>query len=613
MKTYFRIMSYARPIRHYLPLYIPFIVMAMFFQMLGFAFIVPILDILVQRAEGQVLGPILRPETFEFSKSSLQAWMEYYKYDLTVPRAGMDLQDLLMWVCIYLVIVVLLSNVTRFFAQRILGSIRARLVKNIRKTLYASILNKHISYFSDQNRGDAISRLTNDVTQLEVLVVDSFQAFIREPVTIILLLFFLFTMSVKLTLISLLVLPLTAIFIAVVVKKLKDRSARSQKRLAGILSAVDETILGLKIIKAFRGDGYVKARFNDVNSDYSNTLKKIEHRRALSSPASQFIGTMIIAVVIYMGGSEVLSGQNELLSGNVFMFYIVTLAQLIAPIKGLSNGVSNIQRGIIAGERVFEIIDQKSKIQDAPDAQSFEGFKSKIEIENLKFRYDSKYVLNGVSLEINKGETVALVGPSGGGKSTLIDFIPRFHDPESGSLKIDGVDFRKLKLSSLRKLMGVVTQEAVLFNDTVYNNIAFGIDATLDEVKNAAKIANAHEFIEGLEDGYQSNVGDRGMKLSGGQRQRLTIARAILQNPPILLLDEATSALDTESERLVQDALVKLMENRTTIVIAHRLSTIQNADKIVVLREGEIIEQGNHNTLLQKDGLYKKLVSMQSA
>ena len=610
--NYLRIMSFARPLSHYLPIYIPFVSLGIFFQMLGFAFIVPILDILIQRAEGQVIEVITQPNSFSFSKESIQDWINYYKYDLTVPREGMTIQDLLMWVCIYLVIVVFLSNVTRFVAQRVLGSLRARIVRKVRQTLYNSVLDKHISYFSEKNRGDVISRLTNDVNQIEALGVDSFQAFVKEPITILLLLGILFMISIKLTLISILVLPMTGIVIAFLVKKLKNRSGRSQQMLGGILSNVDETILGLKIIKAFNGDKYVKKKFQISNNDYASSLRYIEHRRALASPISQFLGTSIIAVVIYIGGTEVLAGTNPLLTGNVFMFYILTLAQLIAPIKGLSGGISNIQRGIVAGERIFEIIDESSKIKDADRAIELKSFDDKLEIENLKFRYETQYILNGINLSVKKGETLALVGPSGGGKSTLMDFIPRFHDPESGSLKIDGLDLRDLQLESIRKHMGVVTQEAVLFNDTVYNNIAFGMEVSEDEIINAAKIANAHEFIEQLEEGYQTNVGDRGMKLSGGQRQRLTIARAILKNPPILLLDEATSALDTESERLVQDALFKLMKNRTTIVIAHRLSTIQNADKIVVIKEGEVVESGNHESLLEQNGLYKKLVEMQT-
>jgi subfamily B ATP-binding cassette protein MsbA len=434
----------------------------------------------------------------------------------------------------------------------------------------------------------------------------------KEPLTLIVYMVMLFAMSAKLTLFSLLIIPISAFVIARIVKKLKQQAIASQQSYGTMISYLDEALSGIKIIKAFNATNFIKNRFDDENRKYSSIIRSMAKRQQLASPVSEFFGIVMVSGVVLYGGYLVLNNHSSLTAA-VFITYVAIFSQVMRPAKAISDAFSNIHSGIAAGERVLDLIDEKPLIVDAPNAVTITGFNDALEFKNVSFAYGEKTVLNDISLTVPKGKNIALVGPSGGGKSTLMDLIPRFMEQQSGEILVDGVDIQTVKTDSLRALFGIVNQESILFNDTIFGNIAFGkTDATMEQVVAAAKIANAHNFIIEAENGYETNIGDRGTKLSGGQRQRICIARAVLSNPPIMLLDEATSALDTESEKLVQDALNNLMKNRTSLIIAHRLSTIQNADTIIVLENGQIVQQGNHQELINKDGLYKRLINMQT-
>jgi subfamily B ATP-binding cassette protein MsbA len=469
----------------------------------------------------------------------------------------------------------------------------------------------NVRYFNNQRKGNLISVLSNDVTEIENSVVSSIQTVFREPLLLIGYIILLFTISVKLTFFSFLVLPISGFVIGSISKKLKRSSTKGQQQLGSILSIIEETISGIRIIKAFNAQEPVKEKFQAENSGYRQTLKSIFNRKELASPLSEIMGIGVVLSIILYGGQLVISGQSEL-SASEFITYIILYSQLLPPAKAMTTAMTNLQRGLAAAERVFEVLDTENPIVEAPNALPVQDFKSGIELKGLSFKYGDEWVLRNLQLRIPKGSMVALVGPSGSGKSTLADLIPRFIDPQQGAVLVDGQDVRQLKIKELRALMGIVTQESILFNDTIAANIAFGMEQpNRDRIIEAARVANAHEFIMALENGYDTVIGDRGARLSGGQRQRLSIARAVFKNPPILILDEATSALDTESEKLVQEALAHLMENRTSIVVAHRLSTIQHADLIVVLQQGEIVESGTHEGLMQSSGSYRRLIEMQ--
>jgi subfamily B ATP-binding cassette protein MsbA len=457
-----------------------------------------------------------------------------------------------------------------------------------------------------------MSSLSNDVNEIESSVVSSVQVIFREPLMLIGYIILLFMMSVQLTLFTLIVLPISGLIITTISRRLRKDAKLGQTLLGNILSIIEETISGIRIIKAFNAQKYVNKKFDEQNSRYRSVLKSMWNKRELASPISEFLGVAVVVIVILYGGQMVLQNESDL-NASEFITYIILYSQILVPAKNISSALTNIQRGIASGERIFTILDTPVKIEEDPNAISIKEFRGKISYENVSFQYAEKKVLDTINLDIEKGKMIALVGASGAGKSTMADLLPRFYDVTEGAITIDGIDIRKIKLSDLNHLMGIVTQESILFNDTVFKNISFGNEeATEEQVIEAAKIANAHEFIVKLEEGYYTNIGDRGTKLSGGQRQRLSIARAVLKNPPILILDEATSALDTESERLVQEAIQNLMKNRTSVVIAHRLSTIQYADQIVVMQGGKIIEQGKHAELLALNGTYRKLSEMQS-
>ena len=602
MKTYFRLLSFAKPIEKFAIPYIIATILSVIFNTLNLALLAPLLNTLFlnKGAKPVTVKPehFLSPETFN-----------YYAHQANL-HYGVD--GALKFVCATIVVSVFLSNIFRYLSQRIMENLRIHTLLNLRKAVFNNVMDLHLGYFSNERKGDIISKVASDVQVVQFSVTGTLQVIFKEPFQLIAYVIYLFYVSYQLTLFALLVIPVSAFLISRIVKTLKQQAKESQESYGNMISYLDEALSGIKIIKAFNAVDYIKQKFSEENNHYSDIIRAMARRQQMASPVSEFLGVSMVAGIVLYGGSLIISNTSTL-SAAEFISYIAVFSQVMRPAKAISDSFSNIHSGISAGERVLELIDEKPKITDAPDAVFIDTFSDCIELKNVSFAYEEKRVLKEVSLLIPKGKNIALVGPSGGGKSTLMDLLPRFIEPQSGEILIDGQNINQLKTTSLRALMGIVNQESVLFNDTIFNNIAFAKpNATQAEVEAAAKIANAHQFILNTENGYQTNIGDRGSKLSGGQKQRICIARAVLANPPVMLLDEATSALDTESEKLVQDALNNLTKNRTSLIIAHRLSTIQNADTIIVLEEGQIAEQGNHQQLMQKGGLYKRLIDMQT-
>ena len=520
----------------------------------------------------------------------------------------------LVFICVIIVVLFLLKNLFRYMAMYFIAPIRNGVVRDLRNKMYDKILWLPLTYFSEERKGDLISRMTADLTNIEWSIMQSLEVIFREPFTIFLFLGTMILWSPQLSIFVLVLLPIAGLIIGQVGKSLRRTSSKGQEKMGVLLSTIEETLSGLRIIKGFNAEKFFTEKFSVMNDEYKNLMVRLYRKRDLSSPLSEFLGAIVLTVVIYFGGKLVL-GSDSKLDPAVFIAFIAIFSQLIPPAKAFSEAYANVQRGLASAERINKILDGDITIFDIENAMPVTGFNDCIEYRNVSFAYykgGTGWALKDIDLKIEKGKTVALVGQSGSGKTTLADLLPRFYDTDNGSITIDGKDIRNCKLKDVRDLMGIVSQESVLFNDTVLNNIAFGISGASEaDVMAAAKIANAHDFIMMMPDGYQTNVGDRGGRMSGGQRQRISIARAILKNPPVLILDEATSALDTESERLVQDAIIHLMKNRTTLVIAHRLSTIQHADEIIVMQKGEIIERGRHPELITKNGVYKKLYDLQ--
>ena len=606
MKTYFRLINFARPLGKYLPEYLVYTILGVVFGLLNFTLFIPLLNLLFTTYP---VKEVVELPVFTFTIDYFKDLFNYYFY--TIIRDGGKIAAL-QYVCLVIFCSVLLSNLFKFLSQRVLTSVRTKVVKNIRETVFNKITDSDLRFFYNNRKGDLISTLSNDVHEVENSVVSSLQVIVREPFMLVGFFILLFSMSAKLTLFTLLLLPISFLLIAQITKLLKRDALRSQDLLGYIMGTIEETISGIRIIKAFNGEEYIKKKFDAQNNTYRGLLKSVINKRELASPMSEFLGVSVLTLVFYYGGKLVLEHAGDL-TASEFITYIALYSQILIPAKNISTAVTNIQKGLVSGARLLNLIDTKIEIVEKENAVHLTGFENKIEFVNVHFSHETFKVLKGINLSIAKGKTVALVGPSGGGKSTLADMVPRFYDVSDGQILVDGTNIKEVTLKSLRQLMGTVTQESILFNDSVANNIAFGVEnPDMNKIIEAAKIANAHEFISALSEGYDTNIGDRGGKLSGGQRQRLSIARAVFKNPPILILDEATSALDTESEKMVQEALTNLMKNRTTLVIAHRLSTIQHADEIIVLDKGIIVERGTHINLMNANGLYQRLCEMQA-
>lgn len=568
-----------------------------------------------------MLAPILgilfgtQPEVteklpFAFDAKTLENTFYYY---VTYIKSSFGPASTLLFIGILAIFATALKTGFAYLGAYETIYIRNGVVRDIRRKIFMKILELPLPFFSEERKGDIISRMTGDVQEVESSIMSSLEMFFQSPVLIIVYLSFMLFMSWELTLFVFILLPVMGFLIGKVGKNLKRQSREGQNKIGEILSLMEETLSGLRIIKAFNAEKKINSKFTEENEDYRRIQNRLMRRRSLAHPMSEFLGTIVIVIVLWFGGTLILNHSSSL-EPQGFIAYIAIFYSIINPAKNLTNAFYNIQKGLAAMDRIDDILSAESSIKEPAEAIDIHAFGDKIEYKQVCFSYnDSKQVLKNINIAIPKGKTIALVGQSGSGKSTFVDLLPRFYDVNSGSITIDGTDIRKFSFYNLRELMGNVNQDPILFNDTIYNNIAFGVEnATQEEVESAARIANAHHFITQAENGYQTVIGDRGSKLSGGQRQRLSIARAVLKNPPIMILDEATSALDTESEKLVQEALDNLMRNRTSIVIAHRLSTIKNADMICVFHEGEIVERGTHEELLKREGIYTKLYNMQN-
>lgn len=609
METYLRVFKYAN---NFIPNVVKFFVysfLGVIFGVFNILLMIPLLNILFNQV-GEESAVIQQPEFALTIDYIITLFRFYFLQVITTHGASAAL----LFICALILTSVLLANVFRYLERMVASRLRVDVVKNMRMDMFEKVTALHIGFFNNERKGDLISRMTSDVQEIETTVVNSLKAVLKEPITIIVYFISLFILSAQLTIFTIIVLPLTGAILAEIIKRLKKKARQSQESLGRLISMLDETLGGMRVVKAFNARKYILSKADAEASYHRKVNYSMAKKNELSSPLAEFLGVVIVAIILYYGGTLVLNEQSKL-SAAEFLSYLGIFAQVIQPAKAFSNGITSLQKGMASARRVFQIIDTVPAITNKADAVKVTEFKSDIEFRQVGFTYNQKdEVLKNINVKIEKGKTIALVGPSGGGKSTLADLIPRFYDPSTGEVLLDGISIRDYDLESLRGLMGIVTQESILFNDTIFNNIAFGLEtATEEQVIAAAKIANAHDFIMETEFGYQTAIGERGSKLSGGQRQRISIARAVLKNPPILILDEATSALDSESEKLVQEALTKLMENRTSVVIAHRLSTVQHADEILVIQQGEIVERGTHQQLVQLGGLYHKLSEFQQA
>lgn len=608
MKEFFQILRrFVPPYKRYLVMTVSFNILSAVLNIFSFAAIIPILQIIF-KTEKAAAAPQLMAWDWDNMKEVAANNMDYYVNALI---ADIGPTTTLLVLGLFLATMTFLKTGAYFLSSATVIPIRTGIVRDIRNQLYRKITSLPIGFFSEERKGDIIARMSGDVQEIENSIMSSLDMLFKNPILIIAYFATLLCISWQLTLFTILFVPVMGWIMGKVGRKLKRKSKEAQALWSDTMSQVEETLGGLRIIKAFCAEEKMNRRFDNTNSNYRNQILKVNTRQQMAHPMSEFLGTVMIIIVLWFGGILVLNQQ--VLSGPTFIYYLVILYSIINPLKDFSKAGYNIPKGLASMERVDKILLAESDIKEKENPQHISSFDHTIEFRHVSFRYGEQWVLRDINLTIDKGKTIALVGQSGGGKSTMVDLIPRYYDVQEGEVLIDGINVKDLDIHDLRQLIGNVNQEAILFNDTFFNNISFGVDnATQQQVEEATRIANADEFIKASENGYDTNIGDRGGRLSGGQRQRVSIARAILKNPPILILDEATSALDTESERLVQDALERLMKTRTTVAIAHRLSTIKNADEICVLHEGQIVERGTHDELISKDGYYKKLHDMQS-
>lgn len=609
LKTYFRLLGFAKPLSRYTIPYFFFAALHAVFNTFNYAMIIPILNAMFESDGGFNFVPTYSFPPIELNADGFNAIL-CYLYTISM---GEDFSQIYFLALLGIVTVMmnLLSNTFRYAAAMTVERMRVKSVQRMRDAMFSRVVDMNVGYFSEQRKGDIMSKITQDVMVVQFCITNTLQVAFRDPFLIIGFLTLMIGISWQLSLFAVIFLPIVGFVMGSIVKRLRHPAQRGQERMGDMVSVLDEVLSGIKIVKGYNASGFIASKFEELNSDYSRLMIAMARRQQLASPMSEFMGITAVAIILVFGGVLV---ANDMVTGAGFIAYIAAFSQITRPVRSFIDQFANINQGVAAGERIFSVLDAASEVEDSADARDFEGLKESIELRNVHFSYDGlREVINDISLTIRKGETIALVGASGGGKSTLSELIPRFYDVSAGDVLFDGVSVKSFKQESLRRRMSIVAQETVLFNDTIEGNILMGRpDATHDEVVAASKIANAHSFIMESPEGYDTNIGDRGTKLSGGQRQRISIARAVLKNPEILILDEATSALDTESEKLVQDALTKLLKGRTSIVIAHRLSTIYNADRIYVIDQGRVAEHGTHQELLAKEGIYAHLIEMQS-
>jgi ATP-binding cassette, subfamily B, bacterial MsbA len=603
MKRFSRIFFYLRNQKSRIGGYLVFNVLSIVFSLVSLTMLAPFLNILFNKEPLVTIRPVV-----EWTSKGL---MEQLKYGLSYLMLNYGPPHALIVICGSIIVSILLKNLFLYLGIRMLIPLRNRIMTRFREDLYDKILALPVSYFTEQRKGDMMSRMSNDMNEIEWSIIGALEGLIKDPLNIIVVLGMLIFLSPLLSLVMLVLLPIAGFVLGKVSKSLKRESGKAQEQQGLLLSILDESLGGLRVVKAFNAEKLMRDRFVGTNNTLNKLRIQMAFKRDLASPMSEFLGVVIFCCILLIGGYMVFSHKGGLTS-DAFITYLVVFSQIIQPAKSLSQAFYNMRRGAAAIDRIEEVLTAPLIVSEVANPRTLQNFDNKIELKNVSFKYNDVTILENINLTIEKGKTIALVGSSGAGKSTLADLVPRFHDVSGGELLIDGINIKEYSLISLRDQMGIVTQEPILFNDTIAANIALGNPvANIDEIEQAAKIANAHDFIMKKEENYQTNIGDRGSKLSGGERQRLTIARAVLKNPPILILDEATSSLDTESERLVQDAINKMMANRTSIVIAHRLSTIRHADEIIVLQKGRIVERGTHDTLITQNGFYRKLVDMQ--